>query len=108
MSTIWYRVHLHKISAMLRTSSEIGSLIGNLFVIHKEAALISVSDIFGDNEESFTLTDEELNMIIDVDAKIDHKRFVNTLKCCRSNGILSRGVTFRQAFCGCGTSYPQP
>ena len=34
----------------------------------KEAAIPSVSDIFEDDEESWTFTDEELNMIMEVDA----------------------------------------
>ena len=38
----------------------------------KEAAQPSVSDIFEDDEESWTFTAEEMNMIMEVDAKIDH------------------------------------
>ena len=40
----------------------------------KEAALPTVSDIFGDDEESRTFTAEEMNMIMEVDAKIDHDK----------------------------------
>ena len=43
----------------------------------KEAAQPSVSDIFGDDEERWTFTAEEMNMIMVVDAKIDHDNMLN-------------------------------
>jgi hypothetical protein len=47
----------------------------------KEAALPSVSDIFGDDEESCIFTAEELNIkIMEGDAKIDHDNTLNIFR----------------------------
>jgi hypothetical protein len=46
----------------------------------KEVGQPSVSDIFGDDEESWTFTAEEINMIMEVDAKIDHDNMLNALR----------------------------
>ncbi len=49
----------------------------------KEAAqpyFPSVSDIFGDDEESWTFTPEEMNMILEADAKIDHDNMLNAIR----------------------------
>jgi hypothetical protein len=43
----------------------------------KEAAHPLVSDIYEDDEESCIFTAEELNVIMEVDAKIDHDNMLN-------------------------------
>ena len=46
----------------------------------KEVGQPSVSDIFGDDEESWTFTPEEINMILEADAKIDHDNMLNAIR----------------------------
>jgi hypothetical protein len=46
----------------------------------KEAAQPSASDIFGHNEEIWTFTAEKMNMIMEVDAKIDHDNMLNRIR----------------------------
>ena len=46
----------------------------------KKAGQPSVSDIFGDDEESWTFTAEEMNMIMEVDAKIDHDNMLHAIR----------------------------
>ena len=45
----------------------------------KEVGQPLVSDIFGDDEESWTFTPEEINMILEADAKIDHDNMLNAI-----------------------------
>jgi hypothetical protein len=56
----------------------------------KEAAQLSVSDIFGDDEESWTFTPEELNMIIEVDAKIDNNNMLNAFRQSAAEAMVHR------------------
>ena len=56
----------------------------------KEAAIPSVSDIFEDDEESWTFTAEELNMIMDVDAKIDHDNMLNAFRQSAAEAMVYR------------------
>jgi hypothetical protein len=56
----------------------------------KKAAQPSISDIFGDDEESWTFTTEEMNMIMDVDAKIDHADMLNAFRQSAAEAIVQR------------------
>jgi hypothetical protein len=46
----------------------------------KEVEQPSISDIFWEDEESWTFTTEEINMIMEVDAKIDNDNMLNALR----------------------------
>ena len=54
----------------------------------KEIPLPSVSYIFGDDEER--LTEEVINMIMEVDAKIDHDNMLNALRQSAAEAIVHR------------------
>ncbi len=56
----------------------------------KKAALPSVSDIFGDDEESWTFHAEELGMVMDVDANIDHDNMLNAFRQSDAETIVHR------------------
>jgi hypothetical protein len=57
----------------------------------KETAIPLASDIFGDDdEESWTLTAEELNMIMEVDAKIDHDNMLNAFRQSAAEAMVHR------------------
>ena len=56
----------------------------------KEAAIPSVSDIFENDEESWTFTAEELNMIMDVDAKIDLDNMLNAFQQSAAEAMVYR------------------
>ncbi len=56
----------------------------------KEAAQPSVSDIFGDDEESWTFTAEEMNMIMEVDAKIDHENMLHDIRKSAAEAMVHR------------------
>ena len=56
----------------------------------KEAAQPLISDIFWDDEESWTFTAEEMNMIMDVDAKIDHADMLNAFRQSAAEAIVQR------------------
>ena len=56
----------------------------------KEAAQPSVSDIFEDDEESWTFTPEEMNMILEADAKIDHDNMLNAIRQSAAEAMVYR------------------
>jgi hypothetical protein len=73
--------------------SNIGSLIIGKNLISptssiKEVPLPSVSDVFGDDEKR--LTEEEMNMIMEVNAKIDHDRMLNGFQKSTAEEIVYR------------------
>jgi hypothetical protein len=56
----------------------------------KEAAIPAKSDIFEDDEDSWTFTAEELNMIMEVDAKIDHDNMLNAFRQSAAEAMVHR------------------
>jgi hypothetical protein len=56
----------------------------------KVAALPPVSDILGDDEESYIFTAEELNMILEVNAKIDHENMLNAFRQSAGEAMVHR------------------
>ena len=56
----------------------------------KEAAQPSVSNIFEDDEESWTFTPEEMNMILEADAKIDHDNMLNAIRQSAAEAMVYR------------------
>ena len=56
----------------------------------KESAQPSVSDIFEDDEESWTFTPEEMNMILEADAKIDHDNMLNAIRQSAAEAMVYR------------------
>jgi len=56
----------------------------------KEAEQPSISDIFWEDEESWTFTAEEINMIMEVDAKIDNDNMLNALRQSAAEAMVHR------------------
>ena len=56
----------------------------------KEVGQPLVSDIFGDDEESWTFTPEEMNMILEADAKIDHDNMLNAIRQSAAEAMVYR------------------
>ena len=75
MSLIEYHRHLHTAESVSKNQFSHREQFSNPTSPSssiKEVAQPSVSDIFGDDEENWTFTPEEMNMILEADAKIDY------------------------------------
>ncbi len=56
----------------------------------KEAALPPVSDILGNDEQGYIFTAKELNMIMEVDAEIDHDNMLNAFRQSAAEAMVHR------------------